>query len=83
MQDILDLMKKLREPGVVVDVSIDLIKQLAPAERETFVRKMMEDFLPEDLPPEQHDDIVVKFLSLIESGDFEGFADQELKENNL
>lgn len=82
MQDILDLMKKLREPGVLVDVSIDLLKKFSPTERETFVRKMIEDCSPNDLSPEQREDVVLTYLSLIESGSFEGFADQELKENN-
>jgi hypothetical protein len=34
---------------------------------------MLADWLPHDLPPEDREQIVNKFLGLIESGDIESF----------
>jgi hypothetical protein len=81
MQELLEMMRQLQEPGVAVDVSIDLIKRFDPAERETFVRKMMEDGSLNDLSSEQRELIVHSFLELVESGDFESFAAKSFGEH--
>jgi hypothetical protein len=77
LHEILELMKKHKEPGIAVDVSIDLLRRYAPAEREEFVRKMIEDALPNEIISEQREFIVQKYLSVIESGDFKCFEDSE------
>ena len=72
MQDILDLIKKYKEPGISVDVSMNLLTRFSIVERENFIRKMLEDDLPGDLSSEQREEIVQKFLGTMESGDMVG-----------
>jgi hypothetical protein len=80
LQEILELMKKHKEPGIAVDVSIDLLRRYAPAEQEEFVRKMIEDILPNEITSEEREFIVQKYLSVIESGDFKNSEDSESTE---
>jgi hypothetical protein len=82
LQEILELMKKHMEAGIAVDVSIGLLRRYAPAEREEFVRKMLEDVLPNEITSDEREVVVQKYLSVIESGDFESFEELESTEKN-
>ena len=68
MQDILNLIKKYKEPGISVDVSMNLLTRFSTVEREAFIRKMLEDDLPDDLSSEQREEIIQKCLSMMENG---------------
>jgi len=82
LQEILELMKKHKEPDILVNVSVDLLRRYAPAEREEFVRKMIEDVLTNEITSDEREFVAQKYLSLIESGDFKNFEDIESAEKN-